>query len=179
VREEQPIYIPKMTGVQYEKKVKEYLRRHANHLVIQRLKSNEPLTALDLKGLEAVLTEIGADEGETLLSDLLTRNSAPSLAHFIRSLVGLDHAAAKAAFAQFLNDRSLTAPQIRFIELIIDQLTARGVMDAEALYLPPFTNLHSGGPDLLFAGKENLIEAVFTTLKSLEPRVQKVQAMVG
>ncbi|RWX44404.1 Helicase conserved C-terminal domain-containing protein [Candidatus Electrothrix aarhusensis] len=127
----------------------------------------------DLQGLENVLTEIGADEGEILLSDLLKRNETPSLAHFIRSLVGLDRAAAKTAFARFLNDSSLTAPQIRFIELIIDQLTARGIMDAEALYNPPFTNLHSGGPDVLFAGKENLIEAVFTTLKSLEPRVEK------
>ncbi len=180
VREEQPIYIPKMTGAQYEKKVKDYLRGHANHLVIQRLKANEPLTALDLQGLESVLTEIGADEGEILLSDLLKRNETPSLAHFIRSLVGLDRAAAKDAFARFLNDSSLTAPQIRFIELIIDQLTARGIMDAEALYNPPFTNLHSGGPDVLFAGKENLIEAVFTTLKSLEPRVEEmVQKKVG
>ncbi|CAK8717053.1 type I site-specific deoxyribonuclease [Candidatus Electrothrix laxa] len=184
VREEQPVYIPKMTGAQYEKKVKDYLRGHANHLVIQRLKANEPLTTLDLQGLETVLTEIGADEGEMLLSDLLKRNETPSLAHFIRSLVGLDRAAAKAAFARFLNDSSLTAPQIRFIELIIDQLTARGMMDAEALYNPPFTNLHSGGPEVLFAGKENLIEAVFTTLKSLEPRVeemvqQRIQKRVG
>ncbi|CAK8722597.1 hypothetical protein GMJAKD_11815 [Candidatus Electrothrix aarhusensis] len=180
VREEQPVYIPKMTGAQYEKKVKDYLRGHANHLVIQRLKANEPLTALDLQGLENVLTEIGADEGEILLSDLLKRNETPSLAHFIRSLVGLDRAAAKAAFAQFLNDRSLTAPQIRFIELIIDQLTARGIMDAEALYQPPFTNLHSGGPEGVFAGKENLIAMVFTALESLQPRVQKkIQEMVG
>ncbi|MCI5126221.1 MAG: restriction endonuclease subunit R, partial [Candidatus Electrothrix sp. AR5] len=180
VREEQPVYIPTMTGAQYEKKVKDYLRRHANHLVIQRLKANEPLTTLDLQGLETVLTEIGADEGEVLLSDLLKRNETPSLAHFIRSLVGLDRAAAKAAFARFLNDSSLTAPQIRFIELIINQLTARGIMDAEALYNPPFTNLHSGGPEVLFAGKENLIEAVFTTLKSLEPRVEEmVQERVG
>ena len=65
-------------------------------------------------------------------------------------------------------------PQIRFIEMIIDQLTARGVMDAAALYEPPFSGLHAGGPDALFAGKENLIDAVFATLASLEPRVQEV-----
>ncbi|WLE95521.1 MAG: DEAD/DEAH box helicase family protein [Candidatus Electrothrix communis] len=180
VREEEPVYIPRMTGTQYEKKVKDYLRCHTNQLVIQRLKANEPLTALDLQGLENVLAKIGADEGKMLLSDLLKRNKTPSLAHFIRSLVGLDRAAAKAAFARFLNDRSLTAPQIRFIELIIDQLTARGIMNAEALYHPPFTNLHSGGPEGVFAGKENLIKAVFTTLESLQPRVQgMIQERVG
>jgi type I restriction enzyme, R subunit len=64
----------------------------------------------------------------------------------VRSLVGLDRTAAQAAFSQFLNDRSLTSQQIRFVEMVIDQLTARGVMDASALYEPPFTNLHAGGP---------------------------------
>ncbi len=107
-----------------------------------------------------------------MLSGLLARSGAPSLAHFIRGLVGLDRVAAQEAFSRFLSDRSLTAPQICFIEMIIDQLTARGVMDASALYEPPFSNLHAGGPDALFAGKENVIEAVFTTLKSLEPKVR-------
>jgi type I restriction enzyme R subunit len=142
--------------------------------VVHRLRANQPLTELDLEGLEATLTEIGEEDGETLLSGLLTQSGAPSLAHFIRGLVGMDRAAAQAAFSQYLNDRSLTVPQIRFIEMIIDQLTARGVMDAAALYEPPFSNLHSGGPDALFAGKENVIDAVFQTLRSLEPQVRKV-----
>ena len=71
--------------------------------------------------------------------------------------------------AQYLNDRSLTAPQIRFIEMVIDQLTARGVMDAAALYEPPFSHLHAGGPDELFAGRENVIEGVFKAVEFLEP----------
>ncbi|WP_296898290.1 DEAD/DEAH box helicase family protein [Thiohalocapsa sp.] len=174
VREETPVVVPKMTGAQYAKKVEDYLRNHLDHLVIHRLRSNQPLTELDLKGLETTLTEIGEGDGETLLSGLLTQSGAPSLAHFIRRLVGMDRAAAQAAFSQYLNDRSLTAPQIRFIEMVIDQLTARGVMDAAALYEPPFSNLHAGGPDALFAGKETVIDGVFQTLKSLEPQVQNV-----
>jgi hypothetical protein len=75
---------------------------------------------------------------------------------------GMDRTAAQAAFSQYLNDRSLTVPQIRFIEMIIDQLTPRGMMDAAALYEPPFSNLHAGGPDALFAGKENVIDAIGT-----------------
>ena len=172
IRDEQAVYVPRMTGVQYEKKVNDYLRNHLNHIVIHRLRTNQPLTETDLKGLEATLAEIGEDDGQNLLSGLLVRSGAPSLAHFVRSLVGLDRAAAQAAFSQFLNDRSLTAAQIRFIELIIDQLTARGVMDASALYEPPFSNLHAGGPEALFAGRKNVIEAVFKTLNGLEPRVE-------
>jgi type I restriction enzyme R subunit len=174
VREEQAVYIPKMTGAQYAKKVDDYLRNHLDHIVIHRLRTNQPLTAVDLKGLEAALAEIGEEDGESLLSGMLAHSGAPSLAHFVRSLVGMDRSAAQAAFSQFLNDRSLTTPQIRFIEMIIDQLTARGMMAPEALYEPPFSDLHAGGPDALFAGKENVIDAVFKALESLEPRVQGV-----
>lgn len=174
VREEEAVYMPKMTSMQYEKKVRDYLRSHLDHLVIHRLRSNQPLTETDLQGLERTLAEIGADDGQTLLSNLLERTGAPSLVWFVRSLVGMDRNAAQSAFSLFLNDRSLTGPQIRFVEMVIDQLTARGVMEASALYEPPFSNLHTGGPDALFAGKENVIEGVFKTLQSLSPENQAI-----
>ena len=53
---------------------------------------------------------------------------------------------------------------MRFVEMIIDQLTARGVMEPSALYEPPFSNLHDGGPDALFAGKDTIIEGIFGAL---------------
>ena len=154
MHEETLFVVPKMTGAQYAEKVEDYLRNHLNHIVIHRLRCNQPLTELDLNGLETTLAEIGEEEGENLLSGLLVKSGAPSLAHFVHSLVGMDRSAAQAAFAQFLTDRSLTVPQIRFIEMTIDQLTARGVMGASALNESPFSNLHAGEPDALFAGKE-------------------------
>lgn len=173
VREEEAIFIPKMTGAQYEKKVKEYLSSHLDHLVIYRLRSNQPLTEIDLQGLEQTLVEIGEDDGATLLNNLLEHSGAPSLAWFVRNMVGMDRTAAQAAFSQFLSNRSLTAPQIHFVEMIIDQLTARGVMDASALYEPPFTSLHAGGPDELFAGKENIIEGIFDTLEAVHSELKR------
>ena len=167
VREEEVGFIPKMTGPEYEKKVKSYLRNHLDHLVIHRLRNNQPLTAADLKGLESALVEIGEEDGEVLLSGLLARSEFPSLAHFIRSLVGLDRSATHATFAEFLGNRSLTPPQIRFVEMVIDQLTARGVMSASALYEQPFIDLHAGGPDALFEGKEDVIEGVFDRLQGM------------
>ena len=169
VREEEAIYMPKMTGAQYEKKVKDYLTSHLDNIVIHRLRMNEPLTETDLEELERTLKEIGEEDGETLLSGLLERSGAPSLVHFVRSLVGMDREAAQAAFGEFLNDRSMTSQQIRFVETIIDQLTARGLMEASALYEPPFSNLHTGGPDELFAGKETVIDGIFDALKAVHP----------
>ncbi|MDC0160556.1 DEAD/DEAH box helicase family protein [Gemmatimonadales bacterium] len=168
VREAEGVYMPRMTGAQYEKKVRQYLLNHQDHVVIHRLRRNEPLTATDLEGLESTLVEIGEGEGEELLTGLLARTDAPSLAHFIRGLVGMDLEAAQSAFADFLNDRSLTAPQIRFVELVIEQLTARGVMDASALYEAPFSALHAEGPDALFAGRVEVIEGIFERLKATQ-----------
>ena len=169
VREDAAVYLPKMTGVQYEKKVEEYLKNHLDHIVIRRLRTNQPLTATDLRGLEQTLVEIGEDDGQTLLTGLLARSDAPSLTHFVRSMVGMDRAAAQETFSEFLSNRSLTTPQIRFIEMVIDQLTARGVMEPSALYEAPFSSVHAGGPEALFAGKGNVIEGIFEKLKALHP----------
>ena len=167
VRDEEVVHMPKMTGVQYEKKVKAYLKNHLDHIVIHRLRTNQPLTATDLLGLERTLAEIGEDDGQTLLTGLLARSEAPSLAHFVRSLVGMDRAAAQEAFSEFLSNRSLTTPQIRFIEMVIDQLTARGVMELSALYEAPFNSVHASGPEALFAGQGNIIEGIFEKLETL------------
>ncbi len=171
VRQEELVAMPKMTGAQYEKKVRSYLDSHRDHLVVHRLRTNQPLTTADLEGLEAALVEIGEEDGQTLLSGLLARREAPSLAYFVRTLVGLDRSAAQATFSEFLNDRSLTPPQIRFVEMVIEQLTARGVMDASSLYEPPFSNMHVGGPDELFSGKENVIEGIFKKLEEVSSDV--------
>ena len=108
------------------------------NLVIHRLWSNQ------------TLAEIADDEGTMLLGHLLERSDAPSLPWFFRSLVDMDRAAVHAAFSRLLNDCGLTPKQIRFVGM----LTARGVMLSSALYETPFTNLHAGGPDVLFIGKD-------------------------
>ena len=171
VRDDEPVPMPKMSSAQYEKKVRSFLDSHKDHLVIHKLRTNQPLTEADLVALEAALVEVGDEDGETLLTGLLARSEAPSLAHFVRTLVGLDRAAAQAAFSEFLNDHSLSPPQIRFVELVIDQLTARGVMEASALYDAPFSNIHSGGPEELFSDRANVIEGIFDKLEEVNTGV--------
>lgn len=107
---------------------------------------------------------------------MLQLHDVPTLAHLVRRIVGMDRSAAKAAFSNFLDDRSLNTQQIRFVELVIDQLTARGFMESAALYEPPFSGLHAGGPDELFAGKPNIIDGHFHTLEDTLPRVLRHKA---
>ena len=170
ISDEPFIDLPKMTGVQYEKKVKEYLTNHLEDETIQKLRRNEPLSTADLEHLESTLVKIGDDEGEALLDDLLSQRKA-SLPYFVRSLVGMDRATAQAAFAEYLSDRRLTTQQIRFVEMVIDELASRGVIDNGALYDDPFLSLHSGGPDGLFAGHEAIIEGIFEKLRRVTSNV--------
>ena len=81
----------------------------------------------------------------------------------------MDRAAAQEIFSEFLSNRSLATPQIRFIEMVIEQITARGVMEPSALYEAPFSSLHAGGPEALFAGQSNVIEGIFEKLEAIRP----------
>ena len=134
----------KMTGAQYEKKVNEYLRNHLDHLVIRRLRTNQPLTDADLKGLESTLVRSARRRGNAVF-----RASRPQRVAIARSFreepsgVGSNGCAGRVL--GFSGRQEPHAPPNRFIEMVIDQLSARGVMEASALYEPPFCYLHAEG----------------------------------
>ena len=59
----------------------------------------------------------------------------------MREIVGLDMTAAKAAFAEYLNNVSLDADQIYFVNQIIEYIVRNGVMkDMSVLQEAPFTD---------------------------------------
>jgi len=93
----------------------------------------------------------------------------PDLPAFIRSLIGLDRNAAKQAFNEVLPNATLSARQIRFVETIIDQLTANGVMDPAALYEPPYTNEAPNGVSDLFEPQQ--VEQIIETVNAFAPRL--------
>lgn len=63
------------------------------------------------------------------------------LGEFVREIVGLDMAAAKEAFAEYLNDVKLDSRQIYFVNQIVKYIVHNGVMkDMSVLQEPPFTD---------------------------------------
>ena len=131
----------------FRAKARAYLKGHEEDVVLQKLRRNKQLTSTDLSALEALLLASGAGSAQDVER---ASEESEGLGLFIRSLVGLDREAATEAFSEFLTDTRFSAAEIHFIHLIVEQLTANGVMDAGRLYEPPFTDHAPTGPDSLF-----------------------------
>jgi len=125
----------------FRRKARHFLKAHENHIAVQKLRRNEPLTQTDLQELERMFVEAGIGSEE----DLASVRGDGGIGLFVRSLVGLDREAAKSAFGEFLADKTLSANQIEFLNMIIEHLTDRGVMEPSLLYESPFTDFNSSG----------------------------------
>jgi type I restriction enzyme, R subunit len=147
----------------FRRKARVFLRPHENHIAVLKLKRNEPLTPMDLKEIERIFLDAGVDQ-----ASLGTLQADGGLPRFVRSLVGLDREAAKRAFAEFSSGRTLAADQLEFLDLIIDHLTARGVMDPKLLYESPFTDFDSKGVEGVF--EQGDVVRLVQILREIEPR---------
>ncbi|MCF6743536.1 DUF4145 domain-containing protein [Blastococcus sp. KM273128] len=162
---ELPGVTPGTNWERFRAKARAYLRDHENHLALQRLRRNLQLTPEDLASLEAMLVESGAGSEADIAR---AREESHGLGLFIRSLVGLDREAATTAFDRYLTDATYSANQIRFIQLIVEHLTANGVMEVERLYESPFTDSAPHGPDSIFT--EDEVDGIVTVLHQVRDR---------
>ncbi|MGY1914404.1 DEAD/DEAH box helicase family protein [Blastococcus sp. SYSU DS0973] len=167
--ESSTIELPGVTpGTNWERfraKARAYLRDHEDHLALQRLRRNLQLTPEDLASLEEMLGESGAGSEADIAR---AREESHGLGLFIRSLVGLDREAATAAFDRYLSDGAYSSNQIRFVQLIVEHLTANGVMDVGRLYESPFTDSAPHGPDSIFT--EDEVDGIVTVLHQVRER---------
>lgn len=141
--------LPQVTaGMDWDRftaKAKAYLRRHEDHVAMQRLRRNKQLTPEDLESLGEMLRESAGEDSVDLDT---VRDRAGELGPFIRSLVGLDRAAVVEAFAHYLDESRFSVSQIRFVNQVIDELTANGNMEPGRLFESPYTDL--GHVDQMF-----------------------------
>jgi type I restriction enzyme R subunit len=139
-------------------KVRQFLDAHRDHIAFQKVRRAEQLTRQDVEELERMLVDEGvADEGR-----LGALRSAGGLGVFLRSLLGLDRRAAKEAFSAVLDLGSMTASQLQFIDLILNYLTERGVIEPAILYESPFTDINDQGLTGVFSQEDSklIIEVI-------------------
>ncbi|MCX8005232.1 MAG: restriction endonuclease subunit R, partial [Burkholderiaceae bacterium] len=154
--------------VRFRDKARAFLRQHLNHIAVQKVRLNRPLTATDLAELERMLVESGVGDAEDVRQ---AAERSQGLGLFVRSLVGLDRAAAKEALAGFLAGKTLTANQIEFVNLIIDDLAENGFIEPARLYESPFIDVGLHGPEGVFDAAQvtellSALEAVRATARA-------------
>lgn len=147
----------------FRAKVTACLERHTDHVALQRLRRNKQLTPEDLKSLEDMLLSCGVGE-RAELETVAERTGGLGL--FIRSLVGLDRAAAKEAFAGYLDGERFTAEQILIVNMIINELTSNGVVEPRRLYESPYTDHAPIGIDAVFPKVH--VEGIVNTLHRIK-----------
>ncbi|MEO0485532.1 MAG: DEAD/DEAH box helicase family protein [Pseudomonadota bacterium] len=132
--------------VRFKTKTRKFIEAHSDHIALQKIRRGEQLTAADLQELERMLIDEGVADHEALegLQD------EGGLGVFLRSLTGLDRAAAKAVFSGFAAANQLSANQTEFIDLIINSLCENGVVDPKSFYESPFTDFDDLGINGVF-----------------------------
>lgn len=120
----------------YKAKAEFYVRQHQDNFVIHKLKTNVPLSPGDIAALEDILwKEVGTKQ------EYEAEYGEKPLGEFVREIVGLDMNAAKAAFAEFLDDANLDSRQIYFVNQIVEYIVHNGMMkDLSVLQEAPFTD---------------------------------------
>ena len=120
----------------YKAKAEFYVRQHQDNIAIAKLKTNQPLTEMDVESLEQILwKEVGSKD------DYEKEYGHKPLGEFVREIVGLDMNAAKEAFSEFLNDINLDSRQIYFVNQIVEYIVHNGMMkDLSVLQESPFTD---------------------------------------
>lgn len=68
----------------------------------------------------------------------------------MRSLVGLDRSAVVEAFEDYLDETRYTVDQVRFVRMVVDELTTNGLMAPARLFESPYVDQAATRLDLIF-----------------------------
>lgn len=147
----------------FRAKARAFLKAHEDHIAIHKLRMNKQLAPGDLDDLERMLIENGVGTAEQIEK---AKEESHGLGLFVRSLVGLDREAAKAAFGSFLAGKTLNANQIEFIGMIVEHLTEYGAMEPERLFESPYTDVHPMGVAGVFAAEAETVISILAGIKS-------------
>lgn len=142
-----PMFSAGVDMERFREKALAFLRENMDHPALHKVRWNEPLTKGDLAELERLFVESGTASAEVIRK---AEDEEGGLGLFIRSLVGLDRGAAKHALSGFIDGKVPSAPQLEFVNLVINHLTQCGWMRPEQLYESPFTDDFPEGPNSVF-----------------------------
>ncbi|MBN1187199.1 MAG: DEAD/DEAH box helicase family protein [Bacteroidales bacterium] len=144
----------------YKLKVESFLKEHAKHITISKLRTNKAITTEELEELERLIFE----QGHLGTKDKFRKafGQEHPVSWFVRSLVGLESSAARQEFSEYMKAAPMTATQIKFIDIIIEHLSVNGVIEKALLVQPPFTDINDKGVFGVFSDEQvgNIISII-------------------
>lgn len=140
----------------YRNRVETFIRKNKDHLVIDKLYKNLPITDKELVLLERFLSagELGTDFKEHI-------NGAP-LGKFVRNIIGLDIRVTNELFSDFIQDENLNADQITFVNKIIEHLNQNGTIEKQLLSSSSFEKGYENGILDVFKGDKERITKIIS-----------------
>ncbi|MDI3390978.1 DEAD/DEAH box helicase family protein [Pseudomonas sp. V98_8] len=118
---------------------------------LQKIYKGEPIAEPELKTLTSTILTSHPGVSLEVLNEFYGR-TADQLHLTVREIIGLDAQAIEEHFKSFLHAHpSLTAQQVRFMNLLKNYISQHGSIVVEKLYEPPFDSVSHEGIDGVFA----------------------------
>ena len=150
----------------YQKRVNSYLEEIKDKDVIQKMRSNKPLTMADIKYLEKILfEEIGTK------TEYESNYGSVPLLKMVSKIVGMDRDVVEKEFSKFLSNQELDSNQIDFVRKIIDYIVKNGSMEKQKLKDFPVVK-KSGDMAELFKDKIDVLIDIVQTIDKVNNRLE-------
>lgn len=134
-----------------------------NNPVLQKIHRGEPVAASELDSLTSTILTSHPGVSLDVLNEFYER-TAEQLHLTIREIIGLNPTAIEAHFTELLhNHGSLTAQQVRFMNLLKNHIATNGNIAIEKLYEPPFNSISQEGIDGVFSPDD--VDALVAVLR--------------
>ena len=119
----------------YRERVIDYISKHRNHPVLEKIHSMQQLTQADILSLEQICwKELGTKEE---YQNYVRRGGlicGDSVAAFIRSIIKVDRAKALELYSKFLNNSPLNPEQEEYVKCVLDYVCSNGDILPATLY---------------------------------------------
>lgn len=150
-----------VTESSIEQKIRELLEEHGDSLVLQKLHKAIPLTPVDVKSLEQLVAEAGIGDVEELQHRL-----GMSLSRFVRTVIGLEEGAARAAFVDLIDGANLNSVQLEFMNRVITGLVQNGIVTVSDLFNAPYND---------YGSPFDVIDRSMAAVIDLKDRLEKLE----
>ena len=149
----------------------------ASNPVLIKIREGLPVSDTELDQLNSLLHTQNPTLDLNLLKQFYPDTAAP-LGAILRDIVGLDANAVSQRFTAFVQKYNLDSKQIRFLDILKEQINQNKGLKLNALFEAPFTTLHGEGIGGVFQREDQLDELV-GIIRSFGEPLEPLAASVG